>query len=120
MVEGWTEAGDSVRWKIDVVEAGRYEVVLSYGCAPADAGSTFRVGVARAGAGGADTGTPSVEGVTEPTAGRDVYRPRVIGSLELPKGQALLEIKPVKLAGSELMSLHKVWLRRLPVDRSDK
>ena len=44
-IENWTESGDLVRWKIDVVEAGEYEVVLSYGCDPGQQGSIVRVQV---------------------------------------------------------------------------
>ncbi len=103
-VDNWTEEEDSVRWKIDVVQAGRYEVVLSYGCPPADAGSKFRVSV----------GSVHLEGRVESTPGREVFRPRTIGTLELAKGPASLEIKPLSIAGRELMALHKVWLERLP------
>jgi arylsulfatase A len=102
-VDDWSEVGDSVRWKIDVVQPGRYEVTLSYGCRPADAGSRFRVSV----------GEAAVEGVVEATLQRDVFRPRVVGTLDLPQGPAVLEIKPLSIVGSELMALHKVWLRRL-------
>ena len=83
-------------------------VFIALGCAPADAGSRFRVAVTAGGT------ASHVDAATEATAGREIYRPRSVGTLELAKGPAHLEVRPVQLAGAELMSLHKVWLRRLP------
>ena len=103
-IDNWSELDEYVRWKIDVTQAGRYEVVFHYGCDAGDAGSRFRVS-----AGGA-----SIEGEAEATAGRFVFRPRTIGVLELPQGPTTLEIRPLKIVGKELMALHKIWLRRLP------
>ncbi len=102
-IDNWSEVGDSVRWKIDVVERGTYEVTLTYGCRPADAGSRFRVSV----------GDSHLDGTVEATAGRDVYRPVRVGTLELGRGPATLEIKPLSIAGPELMALHKIRLRKL-------
>jgi len=102
-IDHWTQAGDAVRWKIDVVAAGRYEIQLVYGCDPADAGSTYSVSSGRA----------RLEGKTNPTAGAKIFRPETAGDLELPAGPATLEIKTEKLTGRELMTLHKVWLRRV-------
>jgi arylsulfatase A len=102
-VEDWSEAGDAVRWAIDVTRAGRYEVTLTYGCAPEDAGGTYRVAAAGA----------SFDGAARATAGRLVFVPRVVGALDLPAGPATLEIKALTIPGRELMTLHKVWLRRV-------
>ena len=103
-IEDWTEPGDSVRWKIEVVKAGMYEVTFVSGCRPGDAGSKFRVSV----------GEASLDGVVEPTAGRELFQSFRIGTLVLPAGPAALEIRPLSITGSELMALHKIWLRRLP------
>jgi arylsulfatase A len=102
-VEDWSEVGDLVRWRIEVVAAGRFEVRLAYGCRPGEAGSRLVVR-----AGGA-----RLEHTVQPTAGRDVFVPVTAGEIALPKGPAALEIQPLSIAGSELMALHKVWLRRL-------
>ena len=99
----WTEVGDAVRWKIDVVRPGRYEVALEYGCPPEQAGSRYRVGV----------GPAAVEGAVQPTPGWDVFASFTAGAFDLPQGSAELEIKPLSIVKSELMHLHKVWLQRL-------
>ncbi len=102
-IEGWSEVNEAVRWNIEVTRPGRYEVTLEYGCAPADAGSRYRIT-----AGGA-----RIEGTVEPTAGREVFRPFVAGALQLGKGPAVFEMKPLAIEGRELMALHKIWLRRI-------
>ena len=103
-VTDWTDAGDSIRFAIDVTRPGNYEVRLSYGSHPADAGSAFRVSV----------GDAHVDAKVRATAGREVFRPQRVGTLRLDRpGPATLEIKPLDLKGRELMVLHKVWLRRV-------
>lgn len=100
-IDNWTDVDDYVRWNIEVVRPGRYEVTLHYGCPPSDAGSRFRI----------SAGDAQLEATVEPTAGRDVYRPRVVGTLQLQPGPAVLKIQPVSIKGRELMALHKIWLR---------
>lgn len=102
-IDNWSDESDFVRWNIEVVQAGRYEVVLDYGCHPNNAGSRFRIQV----------GDAHLDGTVEATAGRAVFRPVTVGTLDLPAGPAVLEIKPLSIPGRELMALHKIWLRRL-------
>jgi arylsulfatase A len=102
-VEQWSQVGDAVRWSIEVVRAGNYEVTLDYGCRPADAGGRFAV----------SAGAQRLVGAVEATIARDVFRERTLGRLKLKRGPAALEIRSLAIPGEELMSLHKVWLRRL-------
>lgn len=102
-VTDWSGANDAIEWKIDVVQAGTYEVSLDYGCPPAQAGSRYRVTVGSAG----------VEGTVKPTPGWDVFKSFTLGTFDLPEGPATLQMKPLSIAQSELMRLHKLWLRRL-------
>jgi len=103
-IENWSEPGDAVRWKIDVVHSGKYEVTLTYGCPPGEGGSRFRI----------SAGNAHLDAAVERTAGREVYRPVVAGTIDLPAGPATLEMKPLSITGRELMVLHKIRLRRLP------
>ena len=107
-IEDWTEAGDLVRWKIDVVEAGDYEAILSYGCDPAQQGSIVRVQV----------GAAHTDHKVQATPGRTIFRPLSAGFLKLNKGPAALEIKPVSIAAKELMVIHRIWLRRTNAARN--
>lgn len=103
IVNGWTQTGDSIKWQVDVTRPGRYEVILNYGCAPADAGSRLRV----------SAGSSKLEHTTQATAGRELFRPLTVGTIDLTRGRATLEIKPLKITGKELFALHKVWLKRV-------
>ncbi|MBL8175266.1 MAG: arylsulfatase [Bryobacterales bacterium] len=102
-IDSWRTPGETVHWNIDVVRAGRYEVTLSYGCDPADAGGRFRI----------RAGSASIETVVHPTAGRALFEKHVCGVLRLAKGPAKLEVAALEVKGKELMALNRIWLRSL-------
>jgi arylsulfatase A-like enzyme len=107
-IDNWTETGDLVRWKIDVVEPGDYELILSYGCEPGEEGSVMRT---RAGGAYADH-------KVLPTGGRTVFRPLSAGHLQLSRGPATLEMQPVSIVGKEVMVVHRIWLKRTNATRN--
>lgn len=102
-IDSWRTPGEAVHWNINVVRAGRYEVTLSYGCDPADAGGRFRI----------RAGSASVEGIVEPTAGGALFEKRKVGTIALAKGPQKLEVAAVAVKGKELMALNRIWLRSL-------
>jgi arylsulfatase A-like enzyme len=103
-ITDWTEPGDAVRWSIDVTRPGRYDLSLSFGVDPGQEGSTFQVVV----------GESSLTGTVPASAGREVFQTSSFGTIDLPAtGPATLEIRAGRIAGRELMQLHRVWLRRL-------
>lgn len=102
-IEGWSGPGDAARWRIEVVAAGRYEVILEYGCAPGDAGSRYGITAGRA----------RLEFTVQPTAGPLVFESFRAGVLELERGPAVLEMPALAVRGAEPLHLHKVWLCRL-------
>ncbi|MBS1828373.1 MAG: arylsulfatase [Acidobacteria bacterium] len=102
-IDSWRQAGETVHWNVDVVQAGKYEVTLSYGCDPADAGGQYRIRSGRA----------VLEGKVEATAGRGLFEKRVAGAILLQRGPSKLEVSAVSVPGKELMSLNRIWLRRL-------
>jgi hypothetical protein len=108
IIENWTEPGDSVRWNIDVVQPGDYEVVLSYGCDPGQEGSVIR----------AQVGESHCDHTVQATAGRTIFRPLSAGHVTLKKGIATFELKPVSLAGKELIVVHRIWLKRINATRN--
>ncbi len=101
-IEDWSNVQDTVSWPIEVTAAGRYEVTLVYGCTPGDEGGVIELAV----------GPAAVRHTIKPTAARDVYRPLMIGSLELPAGPTTLIARPVSIPGRELLALHKILLCR--------
>ncbi len=100
-ITGWTSSGDFLRWDIDVGRRGRYEVILQYGCPSTDAGSRIQI------RGGED----HFEVALEPTAAVDAWETRTVGFLNLEKGLSTLEIRPLSVAGKQVMDLHEVRLR---------
>jgi len=41
--ENWVQNGDSIYWKLDILNAGTYRVELQYGCEEGETGSKFRL-----------------------------------------------------------------------------
>jgi hypothetical protein len=101
-IDGWKTSDESAGWKIDVVQAGDYEVTVSYGASHASAGSRFRISI----------GDAALEGTVEPTPQLEVFHRRVIGTIRLQEGSTDLQVRPVRAEGSELMALNRIWLRR--------
>jgi hypothetical protein len=87
-----------------VVRAGRYELEVDYGCAPAAAGGRLRISAGGAG----------VELTTRPTGTANVFARARAGVLELPAGPLTLraEVAAAPPAG-ELMRLNRLRLRRV-------
>ncbi len=103
-ISGWREPGDSVRWRIDVAEAGDYQIALVYGCDLGDAGGEFELSV----------GGRSLRGAVRPTAGRSFYESHDLGTLRLPEGVSDLTIRVVSAPGEDLMALNRVRLGKSP------
>ena len=97
-IEGWNEPGESVAWKIDVLEAGEYEISLVYGCDLDDAGGRFAVS-----AGGSE-----LQGTVRSTPGRAFFEPHPVGTLRLPAGVTELRVRVVASAGRDLMALNRI------------
>lgn len=102
-IEGWTTPGDAAVWRIEVERPGCYEVSASYGADRTRSGGTFRVAV----------GSSNVEATVEPTADRNVFIRRVLGTIELEAGPAELRVEAVRVPSGELMTLNRLWLRRI-------
>jgi arylsulfatase A len=101
-IDGWSKPGEGVLWRLDVADAGDYEVVVAYGCDPADAGGSLRLSV-----GGQRLDIP-----VEATPSRHVFEKRTLGRLRLEAGPAELRAEVLHAPGKELMTLNRLWLRR--------
>ena len=101
-IEGWRQAGESVRWSIDVQQEGEYEISLVYGCDHDDAGGEFTVSAAAS----------ELHGAVRPTPGRSFFEPHPIGRLSLPKGVLDLQVRVVSAPGTDLMALNRVRISR--------
>lgn len=99
-VADWSVPGEGIRWEVDVLREGAYEVELTYGCEPEDAGGRFELVLGRA----------RLEGKIEPGGSRDVWLVRNAGRIRLPRGRGTLTIRALTVPGRELMTLHKLRL----------
>jgi arylsulfatase A-like enzyme len=102
-VDSWEKPGEYAEWQLDVVKGGRFEVVLSYGCANKNAGGRLKIGTAKS----------SIEVNTIATATPDVFEIRTVGTIKLSAGRSTLKAEVVRSNGGELMKLNKIWLRKL-------
>jgi arylsulfatase A-like enzyme len=102
-IDTWRKPGELARWSVDVVAAGEYEVTLSYGCDPEDAGGRFRLSV----------GGVHLDGEVVATAGRAIFKTFSLGTLRLARGASALEVKLLSAPGRELMALNKIWLNKI-------
>ncbi len=103
-IEGWREPGEAAVWKIDVTQAGMYDITLVYGCDYADAGGEFEVSV----------GGSRLRQTVRPTPGRTFFEPHWIGSLQLPEGPTTLSVSVVSAEGRELMALNRIRIGKRP------
>lgn len=103
-IEGWREPGESATWRLDVLEAGRYAVRLSYGCRPVAAGGVLRVSADNA----------SIEHTVRATTTAQQFGIFEAGVLRLPQGQTELTAEVLSAPRGELMRLNAVFLERLP------
>jgi arylsulfatase A-like enzyme len=102
IVDQWDTPGDAVRWDLEVVQGGVYEVTLNYGCRIGDGGKVK-----------IEAGGSVLEHEPQPTAGREVFRPLTCGTIQLRRGPVRLTLTAETVRGEEIMALHKIWLRRL-------
>jgi len=100
-ITDWNRQDQYLSWNIDVEKEGTYEVILTYGCSPKDAGSRIRI------SGGGET----IEGSLRATPATDVWREWKAGRLRLRGGTTTLEIRPLSVPGQLVMDLREVRLR---------
>lgn len=105
--ENWVENGDSVTWKLDIQQTGKYKVELRYGCPADKTGSKFKL------SSNTDSFDFSVDKAfnSEILPDRD-YVPRTesvertwawipIGTISVQKGEEKLSLKLIEKKGSE-------------------
>jgi arylsulfatase A-like enzyme len=103
-IHSWDAVGDMARWRMEVAHAGKYQVLMSYGCAPEDAGSNFVI----------NAGNGQLSGVVQGTVGTNVFIKHLVGVIDMIRGPTHLEIRATTMNGKQLMALNRIWLYRLP------
>jgi len=120
----WTKPEDAIEWRVDVRQAGRYEVDLWYTCPPADAGSTVTLSCGGAMVAGTitpgwdpplnsgDDRVPRGEGYDKE------FRPLRLGVIDLPAGPATLRLAATKIPARSVADVRRLVL--VPVTDSPR
>jgi arylsulfatase A-like enzyme len=116
----WTKPDDAIEWRVDVRQAGRYEVDLWYTCPLADAGSS----VTLACGGATVTGTVAPGWDPPLNTGDDrvprgegydkAFRPLRLGVIDLPAGPATLRLAATKIPGRTVADVRRLVLVPVP------
>ena len=104
--ESEVESG-SVRWRIEVMQMGQYEVGVKYASEAADAGSKLSI----------RAGNSEIEHVVQATGSRTLFQTFFVGRLNLSKGQSILEMKPISAGGEQFVLRQRfrseIWLKKV-------
>ena len=99
----WTDAADTVSWKLAVVKPGEFDVEIAYACDKGSGGGEFTIAV--------EGGQP-LSGTVKETGSWTQFTTERLGTLKLDKaGQFTLTVKPTKKPGLALMNLKAITLR---------
>ncbi|MCD0463234.1 arylsulfatase [Roseiconus lacunae] len=112
-IEGWSQPGERVRFRVDVKTPGRYQVKLGYGCKPTDAGGKLLI------IAGQQTPQPqSLEHTVRPTATADQFGIFDVGSIQLNADVTAIDLVVKECEGTELMRLNHLTFVPLKPERA--
>jgi len=101
----WVNEKDWASWEFVVTVPGKFKIEVLQGCGAGQGGSDVFVNV----------GDKKFPFVVEDTGGFQMFKPRIIGEVEIPKaGKYSLEIRVVKKAKSAVMDVRQI--RLIPAD----
>jgi len=116
----WTGVDDAITWNVEVVEAGRYEILLHYACREEDVGSRVevRLGSSVLTARIADAHDPPLEGMEADRTPRiesyvKDFRPLSLGVLDLDAGPGTLSLRALEIPGREVADVRALVVRRV-------
>jgi hypothetical protein len=101
----WNEKTGAVVWKVRIDRPGRFRVTLTYACAPAGAGGTYRLKI----------GKSTMVGECKNTTGWNTYESVPAGEIAITdSGVLALEMSSGKRTGSQLLKLRTIALAPIP------
>ena len=111
---------DSITWDAEVLTDGNYEIEIYYTCAPEDVGSTFEISFMGEKLSGkiTEAHNPPLTGMENDRDPRTEsfvkdFKPLKVGTIHLKKGKDTLTIKPLEIAGTNVMDLRLMMLNRI-------
>ncbi len=114
----WTEMADTIRWEVDVVHTGRYDVSLMYACLPEAVGTKLRVESGDAAVEGSIQQTLEPQPVLRPSRQKkrrhtQTFAVMSLGEIQLDKGRASITVKALSKPADQVCDLKSVWLQRI-------
>lgn len=117
----WVRTKDELHWEIEVLEAGRYEVELYYGCATSDVGATMELqfGDAKIQNRITEPHDPPVKGAEHDRVKRQEsyvkdFRPLKFGELDLAAGRGKLVLRAKDIPGKQAIAFRLLLLTKKP------
>ncbi len=105
----WTQKEDKAKWRFDVPSAGKFEVEVLQGCGKGSGGAEVAIII---GTGKLRPALGELKFTVEDTGHFQNFKPRVIGTLDLPAGPGLeLTVAPQTKPGAAVMDLRQIILR---------
>lgn len=114
----WTNTNDSMTWNVEIHQAGRYEAVVNYTCAPSDTGSELELSLNGSRFRGKVSvpNDPPVRGMEHdrvPRKGESYvkdFRPLSLGFATLNAGRGTLTLRALTIPGQRVIDVRSVVL----------
>ncbi len=100
VIRGWRDTASAISWTVRVTERARYYVSLDYATVQADSAGTFEITI----------GGQRLNGTVRPTASQSAFAIRDVGPVVLGPGTYTITIRPLGIAGGDLMRLRNLVL----------
>ncbi|MEX2235783.1 MAG: arylsulfatase [Cyclobacteriaceae bacterium] len=116
----WLSTEDRIKWEIDVVASGNFEVLLYYTCPQKDAGSTVELSFGNSKITGKVTEghDPPLRGMEHDRVERmesyvKDFKPLKLGIMRFEKGKGPLTLKALDIPGSQVMDFRLLMFTRV-------
>ena len=114
----WTDTADTIRWDVDVVNAGRYDVTLMYACPPEAVGTRLRVEAGNSAVEGSIQQAHDPQPVLRPSRQKkrrytQAFAELELGEIQLGEGRERITVKALSKPADRVCDLKSVWLRRV-------
>ncbi len=117
----WISLNDSITFDIEVLESGKFEVVIYYTCPQSDAGASFEIKCSNEALAGRisqahDPPETGMENDREPRTESYIkdFMPMTVGMINLEKGMDTLVLKAREIKGKTVMDFRMLTLERIP------
>ncbi len=117
----WINTEDEITWDVEVVEDGKFEVMLYYTCQPSDTGAIIQLGLKDSFINKTITESfdPPLRGMGHDRVMRENsyvkdFKPLSLGIIKFEKGQGKLHLRALSKPGSSVIDVRLLTFRRIP------